>query len=90
VTTRSTASVFAGFRFPPEVMDLSLLYRAVDQHVLLSARRGPALVQPGAARRHGPGLGNDRPRPVYPRVPGELVPSALHAVGSRPRMWCMG
>jgi IS6 family transposase len=65
------------------------LYRAVDQYgqvigVLLSPRRDP-----GAARRffiralHAGTVpvevATDR-APVYPRVPGELVPSALHTV----------
>jgi IS6 family transposase len=43
------------------------LYPAVDQHgqvidVLLSARRDPALLYPGAARGHGPSRGHHRPR----------------------------
>jgi len=47
------------------------LYRAVDQRgqvidVLLSGWR-PALLNPGDARRHGPGRGHDRPRPFTRR-----------------------
>ena len=65
------------------------LYRAIDQHgqvidVLLSVRRDPAaarrFLHPGAARGHDPGRGNHRPDSAYPRVPGELIPSALHTV----------
>jgi transposase, IS6 family len=66
------------------------LYRAVDQHgqvidVLLSARRDLA-----AARRFFtrallagtvPAEVTTGRAPAYPRVPGELVPSAVHTVG---------
>ena len=66
------------------------LYRAVDQHgqvidVLLSVRRGLAAARRFFTRALRWGtvpaeVTTDR-APVYPRVPGELVPPALHTVG---------
>ena len=66
------------------------LYRAVDQHgqvidVLLSVRRDLAAARRFFARAVRAGtvpveVTTDR-APVYPRVPGELVASALHIVG---------
>ena len=65
------------------------LYRALDHHgqvidVLLSARRDLAAARRFFARALRAGtvpveVTTDR-APVYPRVPGELVPSALHTV----------
>ena len=60
------------------------LYRAIDQHgqvidVLLSVRRdwrGPAVLH-RALRAGRSGRGNHNGR-AYPRVLGELIPSALH------------
>jgi transposase-like protein len=63
------------------------LYRAVDQHgqvidVLLSVRRDLAAARRFFTRALHAGtipaeVTTDR-APVYPRVPGELIPSALH------------
>ena len=66
------------------------LYRAVDQHgqvidVLLPVRRDLAAARRFFTRAVAAGtvpaeVTTDR-APVYPRVPGELVPSALHTAG---------
>ena len=65
------------------------LYRAIDQHgqvvdVLLSARRDLAAARRFFIRALRAGtipaeVTTDR-APAYPRVPGELIPSALHTV----------
>ena len=82
VTSSGSSSVFAGFRFPREVISVDQHGQVID--VLLSAGRDLA-----AARRfftHALRAGTvpvevttDR-APVYPRVPGELIPSALHTM----------
>ena len=69
------------------------LYRAVDQHgqvidVLLPARRDLAAARRFFTRALRVGaipaeVTTDR-APACPRVPGELIPSALHAVGQYP------
>jgi IS6 family transposase len=66
------------------------LYRAIDQHgqvidVLLSARRDLAAARRFFARALRSGtvpaeVTTDR-APACPRVPGELIPSALHTAG---------
>jgi transposase, IS6 family len=65
------------------------LYRAIDQHgqvidVMLSARRGLAAARRFFIRALRAGtipaeVTTDR-APAYPRVPGELIASALHTV----------
>ena len=94
MTSPRAVSVFAGFRFPPEVISVAvrwylrygLPYRDVEEllAVMLSARRDLAAARCFFTRALRAGavpaeVTADR-APAYPRVPDELVPSALHTV----------
>jgi transposase, IS6 family len=81
---------FAGETYVKVAGAWTYLYRAVDQHgqvidVLLSASRDLAAARRFFTRALRVGtvpaeVTTDR-APAYPRVPGELIPSALHTAG---------